>query len=158
MSRSEFDGVLASTSICFDLSVFEIFCTLGIGGRIVLVRNALALPDLPADVGVTLVNTVPSAIAELVRMRGVPASVRTVNLAGEPLTTELADAIYALGTVKDVNDLYGPSEDTTFSTFALETVRLVDEGRRRTAATYCVLSTAVALAGCAAGYSAVALA
>jgi len=114
----QFDGTLASTSICFDLSVFEIFCTLGIGGQIILVPNALALPDLPDTANVTLVNTVPSAIAELLRMDGVPESVITVNLAGEPLTTALADSIYDLGTITDVNDLYGPSEDTTYSTWA----------------------------------------
>ncbi|MGI9292116.1 MAG: amino acid adenylation domain-containing protein [Gammaproteobacteria bacterium] len=113
----QFAGVLASTSVCFDLSVYEIFCTLGLGGRIVLVQDALALPDLPASANVTLINTVPSAIAELVRVNGVPESVETVNLAGEPLTTALSDSIYALGTVKDVNDLYGPSEDTTYSTW-----------------------------------------
>ncbi|MGI9291060.1 MAG: amino acid adenylation domain-containing protein [Gammaproteobacteria bacterium] len=61
-------------------------------------------------------NTVPSAIAELVRLGAVPASVKTVNLAGEPLTTALADAIYDAGVV-NVNDLYGPSEDTTYSTW-----------------------------------------
>ncbi|MGI9289739.1 MAG: condensation domain-containing protein, partial [Gammaproteobacteria bacterium] len=113
----EFRGVLASTSVCFDLSVFEIFCTLGNGGRVVLAENALALPQVPAAANVTLINTVPSAIAELVRMKGVPESVLTVNLAGEPLTTALADAIYATGTVRNVNDLYGPSEDTTYSTW-----------------------------------------
>ena len=36
-----------------------------------------------------------------------------------PLTTALSDSIYALGTVTDVNDLYGPSEDTTYSTWTL---------------------------------------
>ena len=114
----QFAGCLASTSICFDLSVFEIFCALASGGRIVLVNNALDLPTLPESAGVTLINTVPSAMAELVRMEGIPASVSTVNLAGEPLTTALADAIYALGKVTEVNDLYGPSEDTTYSTWA----------------------------------------
>ncbi|WP_156441151.1 AMP-binding protein, partial [Burkholderia sp. ABCPW 14] len=39
-----FDGVLASTSVCFDLSVFEIFATLAAAGRIVLVPDVLALP------------------------------------------------------------------------------------------------------------------
>ena len=91
-------GVLASTSICFDLSVFEIFVTLGLGGRVVLVRNALALPELDSRVGVTLINTVPSAIAELVRMQALPESLHTVNLAGEPLKTELVNDIYATGT------------------------------------------------------------
>ena len=116
-SAAELGGVLASTSICFDLSVFEIFVTLGQGGRIVLVNNALALPELPASADVRLINTVPSAIAELVRMEGLPASLTTVNLAGEPLKTELVNAIYATGGVVRVNDLYGPSEDTTYSTW-----------------------------------------
>jgi len=114
---AEFEGVLASTSICFDLSVYEIFCTLGLGGRIVLVANALGISSLPADANVTLINTVPSAIAELVRLDWLPASLKTVNLAGEPLSTALVNDIYATGTVERVNDLYGPSEDTTYSTW-----------------------------------------
>jgi amino acid adenylation domain-containing protein len=114
----ELSGTLAATSICFDLSVFEIFVTLAAGGKVILADNALALPALPAKDEVRLVNTVPSAIAELLRSGGVPASVVTVNLAGEPLSTRLADAIYAAG-VRKVYDLYGPSEDTTYSTVAL---------------------------------------
>src|SRR5258708_30078770 len=35
-----FDGVLASTSMCFDLSVFEIFVPLAWGGRLVLAADA----------------------------------------------------------------------------------------------------------------------
>jgi len=57
--------VLASTSICFDLSVFEMFVPLSWGGTVILAENALALPGLPARGEVTLVNTVPSAIREL---------------------------------------------------------------------------------------------
>ncbi len=112
-----FAGVLASTSISFDLSVFEIFVTLARGGTIVLAAHALALPDLPAADVVTLVNTVPSAIAELLRQQAIPSSVRTILLAGEPLPAGLVDTLYALGHVTDVYDLYGPSEDTTYSTF-----------------------------------------
>ncbi|HEX4496856.1 MAG TPA: non-ribosomal peptide synthase/polyketide synthase, partial [Thermoanaerobaculia bacterium] len=111
-------GVLASTSVCFDLSVFEIFVPLSWGGRAILVDNALALPGDPAAGEVTLLNTVPSAAAELVRM-GLPPSVRTVNLAGEPLPRSLARQLYGTGTVERVFDLYGPSEDTTYSTFSL---------------------------------------
>jgi len=115
----EFAGVLASTSICFDLSVYEIFVPLGLGGRIVLVKDALALPELDRTANVTLINSVPSAMAELVRIKGVPNTVRTVNLAGEPLSTALVNSIYELGMVERVNDLYGPSEDTTYSTWTL---------------------------------------
>ncbi|HVR98941.1 MAG TPA: amino acid adenylation domain-containing protein, partial [Thermoanaerobaculia bacterium] len=109
---------LAATSICFDLSVFEIFAPLAAGGAVVLADDALALLELPAAAEVTLVNTVPSAMAELVRSGKVPAGVRTVNLAGEPLRRELADRIYELSGVEEVWDLYGPSEDTTYSTGA----------------------------------------
>lgn len=112
-------GVLASTSICFDLSVFELFVPLSWGGQVILVENALRLPMLPPDCNVTLINTVPSAMTELIRNNGIPASVRVVNLAGEPLQNILVQQIYQIDTVEKVFNLYGPSEDTTYSTFAL---------------------------------------
>ncbi len=124
-AREELAGVLASTSVCFDLSVFELFLPLAVGGTVVLAESALELPRLPARDRVTLVNTVPSAAAELARAGGLPAGVRVVNLAGEPLRRALADALYAAG-VRDVLNLYGPSEDTTYSTWAR-----VEPGDRR---------------------------
>jgi amino acid adenylation domain-containing protein len=114
-------GVLASTSICFDLSVWEIFVTLASGGCMVLADNALALAELPARERVTLINTVPSAIAALQRAGQIPSSVATINLAGEPLKQSLVDTLYATPSVRQVYDLYGPSEDTTYSTFTLRT-------------------------------------
>ncbi|MBK4991727.1 non-ribosomal peptide synthetase [Pseudomonas sp. S36] len=111
-------GVLASTSVCFDLSVWELFVTLGNGGSLVLARNALELPQLAAREQVRLINTVPSAIAGLHRAGQIPASVRIINLAGEPLKQGLVDDLYAQASVEHVYDLYGPSEDTTYSTWA----------------------------------------
>lgn len=111
------DGVLFSTSICFDLSVFELFATLAWGGRVVLVENALALANLPADANVRLVNSVPSVLATVLKSTELPASVQTVNLAGEPLKDDLVRRLYATPSVKDVFDLYGPSETTTYSTY-----------------------------------------
>ncbi|MEA5471077.1 amino acid adenylation domain-containing protein [Spirulina sp. 06S082] len=111
-------GVLASTSLCFDLSIFEIFVTLSCGGKVIVARNALELPTLPTAQEVTLINTVPSAIAELLRMNGIPSSVRTINLAGEPLQNFLVQKIYQLNHIQEVFNLYGPSEDTTYSTVA----------------------------------------
>ncbi|HEX2187796.1 MAG TPA: amino acid adenylation domain-containing protein [Longimicrobiaceae bacterium] len=110
-------GVLGSTSVCFDMSVFEVFHTLGVGGTLVLAENALELPRIPARDRVTLVNTVPSAAAELLRTGGIPASVRTVNLGGEALKSSLAQGLYALPHVRAVYNLYGPTEDTTYSTW-----------------------------------------
>ena len=116
-SAAELKGVLFSTSVCFDLSIFEMFVTLSAGGTIILAPNALHLPTLPCKNDVTLINTVPSAIAELVRMGAIPPSVKTVNLAGEALPNALVEQIYATTNVSSVYNLYGPTETTTYSTY-----------------------------------------
>lgn len=112
--------VLASTSMCFDLSIFEWFVPLSAGFKVALVDDALTLLDSGFNLPVTLVNTVPSAIKALVADHGLPSTVTTVNLAGEPLAQSLVEQLYQAG-VKDVFDLYGPSEDTTYSTWTRRT-------------------------------------
>ena len=116
--RDDIQGVLACTSVCFDLSVWELFVTLANGGSLIIARNALELPQLPARDQVRLVNTVPSAIAALQRSGDIPSGVRIINLAGEPLKQSLVEALYQSTRVEHVYDLYGPSEDTTYSTWA----------------------------------------
>jgi amino acid adenylation domain-containing protein len=117
---AELARVLASTSLNFDLSVFEIFVPLSLGGATVVVDDALALLQGPLDV--TLLNTVPSACRALVDAQAVPASVKVVNLAGEALPVALVNALLAQGGeqggVARVCNLYGPSEDTTYSSWA----------------------------------------
>ncbi|UZE10142.1 non-ribosomal peptide synthase/polyketide synthase [Pseudomonas sp. B21-053] len=116
-SRDDIQGVLASTSVCFDLSVWELFVTLANGGSLIIARNALELAQLPARDQVRLINTVPSAINALLGADQIPPSVRIINLAGEPLKQSLVDSLYGQATVEHVFDLYGPSEDTTYSTW-----------------------------------------
>jgi amino acid adenylation domain-containing protein len=108
-------SVLASTSVSFDVSVAEIFGTICWGGKLVLVENALDLPAV-GDQGIRYASMVPTAAAELLRSGGIPESVRTMNLAGEALPADLARALYDLGTVGKVRNLYGPTEDTSYST------------------------------------------
>jgi amino acid adenylation domain-containing protein len=108
--------VLACTSLSFDLSVFEIFVPLACGGQIVLVRSVLDLLETQVGNGVTLINTVPSALEILLAHDAIPTTARVVNSAGEPLRGDVVDRLYALGHVRDVYDLYGPSEYTTYAT------------------------------------------
>jgi amino acid adenylation domain-containing protein/FkbH-like protein len=115
----ELAGVLLATSVCFDLSIFEIFAPLSVGGKVILVQNALYLPSAEAKEEVTLINTVPSAMAELVQMKAVPSSVKTINLAGEALPESLVNDIYRTTSVERLYNLYGPTEDTTYSTYTL---------------------------------------
>src|SRR6185295_10164921 len=119
-SEPELAGVLAATSICFDLSVFELFAPLAFGGSVILAGNALDLAFAPGTPGygeITMVNTVPSAMTELLHLGAVPSSVLTVNLAGEPLPLILVESLHDAGIARVMN-LYGPSEDTTYSTWA----------------------------------------
>ena len=61
--------------ICFDLSVFELFVPLTWGGKIILAQKRVAAARLARlNKDVTLINTVPSAMAELLRMGGLPAA------------------------------------------------------------------------------------
>lgn len=115
----EYSGVLASTSVCFDLSVFEMFFPLSCGGTVVGVENVLYLTTVSSKVPITLINTVPTAASELIQMNAIPDSVKTINLAGEPLSSNLVDELYFLSNIEKVYNLYGPSEDTTYSTCAL---------------------------------------
>ncbi len=123
-AAAEIAGVLASTSVCFDLSIFELFVPLTRGGAVVLADNALELPRLAARERVTLVNTVPSAAAELVQAAALPASVRTVNLAGEPFPAALVRALAAPG--RRLLNLYGPTETTVYSVW--EEVTAAEDG------------------------------
>jgi aryl carrier-like protein len=52
----------------------------------------------------------------LLDVYGVPASVQTVVVAGEALHRELAERILALGHVRKLYNMYGPTECTTYST------------------------------------------
>ena len=119
-SPDELRAVLASTSVCFDLSIYEIFLPLVTGGCILLVEDALELLGGGAGADASLINTVPSAIVELVRGGWQPKSEVTVNLAGEALKRGVVDMVYGTGGVKRVVNLYGPTECTTYSSYEEE--------------------------------------
>ncbi|CCP01693.1 amino acid adenylation domain-containing protein [Erwinia amylovora Ea644] len=114
---AQLNCVLASTTITFDLAIFEIFVPLATGKSLYLVDSALDLLNgQEDDSALTLINTVPSVARELVRARAIPAGVTTVNLAGEALHWKLVNDIYQSSQVACVCNLWGPSEDTTYST------------------------------------------
>ncbi len=112
-----FNGTLALSSICFDLSIFELFVPLHWGGKVIIARGVLHLSQLPAAHQVTLINGVPSAINELLQLNCLPSSAYVVNLAGEPLQQRLVQQLYERRTVEQVFNLYGPTEATTYATW-----------------------------------------
>jgi myxalamid-type nonribosomal peptide synthetase MxaA len=114
--------VLASTTITFDLSVFEIFAPLICGGCAVLVDSLFSWQPEAPGCAATLVNSVPSLLREFLRHSALPKEVSTVCLAGEALPEQLVRELSVLG-ISAVWNLYGPTETTTYSTFARLSVR-----------------------------------
>ncbi|PBP95022.1 non-ribosomal peptide synthetase, partial [Pseudomonas congelans] len=112
---SALEKTLFSTSLNFDLAVYECFAPLTSGGSIEVVKNVLELQHGEHDIG--LINTVPSALKALLDVDGLPASVHTVNVAGEALKRSLVESLFEKTGVQRLCNLYGPSETTTYSSW-----------------------------------------
>ena len=104
------------TSHCFDLSVYEFFYPLVIGRQLRILGSSLEIGDyLLLDEGV-LINTVPSVIQQLVDTEDAEkylSHVAGINMAGEVLPIGLVKKFS--GSSIELRNLYGPSEDTTYS-------------------------------------------
>ncbi|MDX7988952.1 amino acid adenylation domain-containing protein, partial [Xenorhabdus sp. 12] len=120
-NRETLANTLFATSFNFDLAVYECFAPLISGGTVHIVPDALSLitpESLPeAAHAISLINTVPSAIAHLLESGAIPPSVRTINLAGEALKPHIVERLFANTAVQHICNLYGPSETTTYSTW-----------------------------------------
>ncbi|MDX2093741.1 MAG: amino acid adenylation domain-containing protein, partial [Kofleriaceae bacterium] len=107
--RPELGAWLFATSVCFDMSLFEVFVPLSWGGRIYVVEDLLALPSIGEEGGLTFVNAVPSVMSAFLRSGALPATLEAVSCAGEPLSNALVQQLHAAG-VACVYDFYGPTE------------------------------------------------
>jgi amino acid adenylation domain-containing protein len=110
-----FEVVFGVTSVCFDISIFELFYTLSVGKRLRLLDNALAIPTWLAVEKRVLLNTVPSVVGNLIREQQDFSAVTIMNLAGEAIPDQYTEWLDT-DRMKVLN-LYGPSEDTTYSTY-----------------------------------------
>ncbi|SEL52267.1 amino acid adenylation domain-containing protein [Roseateles sp. YR242] len=130
-SAEEFERVLFATSVSFDLSIFEIFATLASGGTLVVVDDVTAVMGAAQRLDITLINTIPSAAAQLLDGLVAFPRLRAINLAGEPLPRPLADRLLAALPGVRLRNLYGPTETTTYSTCGRWTGEreVIDAGR-----------------------------
>nr|WP_202517091.1 non-ribosomal peptide synthetase [Streptomyces sp. SID685] len=115
LGERDLGGVCAASSICFDMSVMEIFPALSLGGALVLVESTVHLPESPHADKVTLLHAIPSVTNALLDAGGLPPNLRTVVFGGEPLRRKLVDRVYA-ETGAEVFNAYGPTEGTVFCT------------------------------------------
>jgi amino acid adenylation domain-containing protein len=112
--NTPFDLLYATTSYCFDLSIFEFFFPLLTGKTIRLLNSAMEIVHyLPGDRQVML-NTVPSVVRNLLEEKIDLSPVSALNIAGEAVPKKFKQALPYSSI--EVRNLYGPSEDTTYST------------------------------------------
>ncbi|QWS05361.1 non-ribosomal peptide synthetase [Limosilactobacillus reuteri] len=115
-SLKEMNLVYSGTQITFDLSVFEIFGTLFCGGTIAFGQDDLRIAEFGGH-DITLINMVPSAVQALIKANKIPTSLEAINLAGEALSPKLAQEILLKFPKTKLYNLYGPTENTTYSTY-----------------------------------------
>jgi len=112
--EEHFEMVYGVTSVCFDLSIFEIFYSLCSGTPVRLLESALEIEERLSGDRNVLINTVPSVLGGLLKGGVSLSKVSVLNLAGEPIPQSYIDQLDCSRI--SVRNLYGPSEDTTYST------------------------------------------
>jgi amino acid adenylation domain-containing protein len=113
-ASGHFEIVYASTSICFDLSIFEIFYPLSIGKPVRIIENGMHIGKYLSGDRFVLANSVPVVMEHLLKEGTDLANISLINMAGEPIPVHVQQG---LDTDRiEVRNLYGPTEDTTYST------------------------------------------
>nr|WP_233429644.1 non-ribosomal peptide synthetase [Nocardia elegans] len=118
------DVVLFKTPATFDVSVWELFAPLSVGGRMVVAtpdghRDPRYLADVIAAEQVTMTSFVPSMLTVFSGAvdSSALASLRALFVAGEAFTSDAVEAFRRVGTAQLYN-LYGPTEFTVHATHA----------------------------------------
>ncbi|MEU7584649.1 amino acid adenylation domain-containing protein, partial [Streptomyces sp. NPDC041068] len=108
----------ATTSINFDVSVFEVFTGLSRGATVEVVRDVLELGERDA-VRTGLVHTVPSVFAELLEGLAGKVDIGTLVFAGEGLSGALVEKVREVLPGTRVVNAYGQTESFYASTCVL---------------------------------------
>ncbi|MBF5002532.1 amino acid adenylation domain-containing protein, partial [Nocardia sp. BSTN01] len=118
------DVVLFKTPATFDVSVWELFAPLSVGGRMIVAtpdghRDPRYLADVIAAEQVTMTSFVPSMLTVFSGAvdSSALASLRALFVAGEAFTSDAVEAFRRVGTARLYN-LYGPTEFTVHATHA----------------------------------------
>ena len=116
---SDHDVLLAVTTICFDISVLELFLPLVSGARVVIVSREVAsdgvlLLRAMATSGATVMQATPATWRIVLAAGWEGTSGLKILCGGEALPGELASQLLQRGA--SVWNLYGPTETTIWST------------------------------------------
>jgi amino acid adenylation domain-containing protein len=119
VGRDQFRRTLFSTPLNFDACLVELWPPLVTGGTLVICDGLLDVAADPAALdGVTLLNAVPSVLAEFLRTGAFPASLQTLTVGAEPLPGALVRELFQRSPAQDVYNMYGPTETTGYATMS----------------------------------------
>ena len=113
-ASTPYDIMFAGTSYCFDLSVFEMLFPLSQGKKIRVLESGVEISNFVSNDKNIFINTVPSVVRSLLDQQISWENVVALNMAGEPVPKIFKDQLDYK--TMEVRNLYGPSEDTTYST------------------------------------------
>ncbi len=125
--REDYVLMPTTSSISFDASLHQVFCTLSLGGTLLVVEDVAALSRSAHFDRITLLGGPPSTLRAFLENNALPASVRTVNLGGEPVPPEFLDRLRKSPGLRRVWNLYGPAE-ATMTAFAAPMLELMADG------------------------------
>src|SRR5450631_131021 len=113
------DVVLATTTISFDISTFEIFAPLIAGARLIVAPRSVAidgklLAEAIHEQDVTVLQATPAGWQVLLEAGWEGQAGLKMLTAGEPLTRTLAQRLLERGA--ELWNLYGPTETTVYAT------------------------------------------
>jgi amino acid adenylation domain-containing protein len=109
--------VLLTTSLSFDVSVFELFAPLLCGGSVEVLTDLLALADRPAGLpDPSWVSGVPSALGQLAAQGPLNFTAGTVVFCGEALSVTVAQQVATAMSARELHNFYGPTETTVYTT------------------------------------------
>ncbi|MDO6544752.1 non-ribosomal peptide synthetase [Photobacterium sanguinicancri] len=133
------DSVLALSALYFDLSVYDIFGLLSVGGKVVLIneeqnRDVNVWLDLVQSHGITLWNTVPALLEmaligdEAQSSQAALASLRCVMLSGDWINLELPERLQLCNVSAKFVAMGGATEASIWSNYCV--IDQVKEGWR----------------------------
>ncbi|ALE76833.1 hypothetical protein FRP1_29010 (plasmid) [Pseudonocardia sp. EC080625-04] len=118
LGAATFDRALATTSITFDVSVFDTIVPLLVGGSIVLLSDVLELADRDVGPG-GLLCVVPSALAAVGEQARLD-QIGTIALAGEALPASLVRSLRETAPGARLANIYGPTESCVYALACVE--------------------------------------
>ncbi|WP_323145150.1 amino acid adenylation domain-containing protein, partial [Massilia phyllosphaerae] len=124
MNLTSNDRTLQKTTLSFDVSVYEIFLPLSIGGQIYLAKHNYQidiqyLAEAIESYKITLTSFVPSVLKFILELKDKPkwSNLRHMISGGEPLTRATAQELIKCFPHVELCNIYGPTETSIGVTY-----------------------------------------